>query len=348
MLIIAVLIVVFTPLTAVFVACIAGIIGLVLLVADIVVACCNDGKGIATLLAENGHPILAQMFTGFQWGCDLVEIILPLGAAVKVMSKVGVKQFFKVSWSAMKQTCKETFESVFKSGFKNGFKNALTICAKSFLFDWDDLKLYKKDILNFATEPLENMATHFVKDGDKLVPKSQEAIKTLNEFGLDSLKILDSGDLDWDSIAVRIADMDMRKINMSTDEISRYLNGDLVDGWSGNTSEKQMASYLRSNTYSQAYSALKEEYKLSSREKVNAALSKIAQQQFDLDRMPKITPHDFFSTKKMYFVPYDIHKLVNHNGAIAVYKDAVKTIARSFESSIKNTPWGRIFVNASF
>lgn len=139
--------VVLTPLSAVFVACIAGILGLALLVADIIVACCNDGKGIATLLAENGHPILAQMFTGFQWGCDLVQVILPIGAAVKVISKVGFKQFAKVSLVAMKQTCKETFEAVFKSGFKNGFKNAFKLTAKSLLFDWDDLKLYNKEHL---------------------------------------------------------------------------------------------------------------------------------------------------------------------------------------------------------
>lgn len=347
-LIIAVLIVVFTPLTAVFVACIAGIIGLVLLVADIVVACCNDGKGIATLLAENGHPILAQMFTGFQWGCDLVEIILPLGAAIKVMGKVGVKQFFKISWSSMKQTCKETFEAVFKSGFKDGCKNALTICAKSFLFDWDDLKLYNKDMLNFSKDPLKNMVTHFVQDGDKLVPISDKAISVLDEYGLDSLKILENGDLDWDSIAIKVVDMNMKKINISSDEITSYLNGEMIEGWSGKSVEDQFSKFLRDNTYSQAFSDLKKQFDMSTKTQVVEELQKLAKQQFGLDRLPKVTPHDYFSTKKMYFVPFDIHDLVSHNGAIAVYKDAVKTIARSFESSIKNISWGRIFVNASF
>ena len=75
---------------------------------------------IAELLKENGHPILAQMFTGFQWGCDLVQIVLPLGAAVKAIGKVGFKTFVKASWVATKKTAKESFEAVFRSGFKDG------------------------------------------------------------------------------------------------------------------------------------------------------------------------------------------------------------------------------------
>lgn len=49
----------------------------------------------------------------------------------------------------------------------------------------------------------------------------------------------------------------------------------------------------------------------------------------------------------MMFVPFDIHDLVNHNGAITVYKNSIKTIARSFESAIKNIPIGRILIDAS-
>lgn len=346
-LLVAILIVVLTPLSAVFVACIAGILGLALLVADVVVACCNDGKGIATLLAENGHPILAQMFTGFQWGCDLVQVILPIGAAVKVISKVGFKQFAKVSLVAMKQTCKETFEAVFKSGFKNGFKNAFKLTAKSLLFDWDDLKLYNKDMLNLAKEPLENMVTHFVRDGDRLIPISDKATKVFGEYGIESLKILDNGDIDWETIAIKIVDMDMGKIDIDSKSISSYLNNEMIDGFSGKSPEDQLSRYLRNNTYSQSYSGLQNSMGISDVKQIKAELQNLAKQQFSLDRLPVVTPHDHFSTKQMMFVPFDIHDLVNHNGAITVYKNSIKTIARSFESAIKNIPIGRILIDAS-
>ncbi len=99
---VAILIVVFIPLSAAFVAALAGIIGLALLISDVVCMICNDGKDIATTLRENGHPLLADILQGFQWGCDIVEFVIPLGAAVKTMSRVGAKTFLKTSWSTIK------------------------------------------------------------------------------------------------------------------------------------------------------------------------------------------------------------------------------------------------------
>lgn len=67
--------------------------------------------------------------------------------------------------------------------------------------------------------------------------------------------------------------------------------------------------------------------------------------QFGLNFTPKVTPHDFISTKEMIYVPFDIHSLVNHNGAIAVYKNSLKTIAQSIESAMKNIPFNRMIIN---
>lgn len=51
------------------------------------------------------------------------------------------------------------------------------------------------------------------------------------------------GDVDWKSIAVKVADIDMAKINLPLDNIDNYLFGNL--------SEDKMARFLRRNTYEQ-------------------------------------------------------------------------------------------------
>ena len=345
--VVAVLLVVLTPLTAAFIACVAGIIGLVLLVADLVVAFCNDGKGIAELLKENGHPILAQMFTGFQWGCDLVQIVLPLGAAVKAIGKVGFKTFVKASWVATKKTAKESFEAVFRSGFKDGVKNAFKIAAKSLLFDWDDLKLYNKNMLDLTTAPLRGMEKDFTVGADELIPNSQKARDALEKYGLSSLKILENGDIDWGEMAIKSVDMDMGKIDLSLENIDNYLNGRSLSGVNGKTTEEQMSNFLRKNTYGQAFDNLKLDLGVDTKAAAEKGLQSLGKETFGLDSLPKVTPHDFFSTKQMIFVPTEIHSLVKHNGAIAVYKDSLKMIDFSFSSALKNIPWGRWAVGAA-
>ena len=118
------------------------------------------------------------------------------------------------------------------------------------------------------------------RDGDSLIPISDEAVRTLNEYGMKSLKILDNGDLDWESIAIKVVDMDMGKIDLDSKSISSYLNGEMLDGFSGKSPEDQLSRYLRDNTYSQAYSNLQDSMGLPNTKQIKSELQNLAIEQF--------------------------------------------------------------------
>lgn len=319
---IAVVLVVFAGFAVAFVCAVAGLISLAMTVADVVCMICNDGKDIATTLEENGHPFLAKVYRGVSWGCDLVQIVLPLGAAVKSISTMGFKTFFKTTWSAFKSSLKETYQSIFKSGFKDGLKNFGKLLFKTFVVDIDDLKTVKATKLL----PLKDMSSNFKVDGDRLIPVSDEAKSALNKYGKEFLT-LKNGDVDWKSISIFSAKMDMGDIGVSVADLDNYL--------SGNLTEQEFSKKIRAGTYNLSKTQLAEDLGIS-KNQVNSMLSDFS-----------ITPHDHYSTKVMYFVPTEIHSLVSHNGAIAVYKNSIKTVSENMTAFLSNLG-SYIFENVVF
>ena len=120
------------------IAAIAGIVSLVLTAADVICMVATGGKGIADVLKDNGLGWLGEIFAGITVGCDIVSILFPVGAAIKTMTKVGVKSFVKGSIQAAKYTFVESIEKAFKGGFKNGMKELGKTLFKTFVFDIDD------------------------------------------------------------------------------------------------------------------------------------------------------------------------------------------------------------------
>jgi hypothetical protein len=121
------------------VAAVAGLVSLALYAADGICMLATGGKNLATVFRENGWNVLADIFQGLQVGCDIVSIVFPASAAIKLMAKTGVKIFAKAAFNSAKTALRETMESVFKSGFGKGIINLSKTAFKTFIFDFGDL-----------------------------------------------------------------------------------------------------------------------------------------------------------------------------------------------------------------
>lgn len=123
-------------------AAIIAIIGVVVCVmstimgiADLVCMALTGGKDIATVLAENGHGLLAKIWKGVGIGLDVASIILPIGAGVKFAMEATGKTFKVLLKDAIVSGAKKC-GSFFKhpiaalkaggSSFVNGAKNMWT------------------------------------------------------------------------------------------------------------------------------------------------------------------------------------------------------------------------------
>lgn len=120
------------------IAAIAGIISMALCVADAICMIATGGKSISDLCRENGMNWLGEIFDGISLGCDIVSIILPAGAAIKTMAKMGVKSVLKGTYEAASTIYLKLTKDAFKKGFKNGVKSLGKVIFKTFIFDIDD------------------------------------------------------------------------------------------------------------------------------------------------------------------------------------------------------------------
>lgn len=312
------------------IAAIAGIVSLVLCVADVICMIATGGKDLATIFRENGWNVLADIFQGLSIGCDIVSIVLPAGAAIKSMAKVGVKTFAKASIKAVKVAFKETIEALGKNGFKKGFLTGMKqlgkLTFKTFIFDIDDFTKMKNgkrvfDIMDNSLDPLKTNK-HWTKDGNRLLPepnykpkpgknrsrnvKGQTLDKILKDYGHEFIPLTKSGDVDWKALSVKV---DPVKTNM------KNLDVDLDKFLSGNMSSKEKKNFddiLRNINFKNAEAGLPQGVTKSGLEK---------------ELGYSLTIHEDISTKKCYFVPTEIHANINHNGGIANYKFNLQGIA---------------------
>ncbi len=292
------------------VAAIAGIVSLVLCAADVICMIATGGKDLATVFRENGWNVLADIFQGLSIGCDFVSIVLPAGAAIKAMAKVGVKTFAKASFEAVKIAFKETIEKVFKSGFKNGIKNLGKLAFKTFIFDIDDLTKMGKDgkrVWNLMEDTLkmEPYNKHWIVDGDQLIPNPNTIPGKYNpdgltmeeimrNYGVESIPLNKNGTPNLSSVSVADVPISMKNLEF-----------DIEDVLSGKISDKKFSDLLRDINYANAEAALPEGTTLKSLREQAGVL---------------ITPHEDLSMKRVFYVPSIIHGNLGHTGGVANYK----------------------------
>lgn len=87
------------------------------------------GKDIYTLLKDSGHPVLAEMFAGLQWGATIAAAALSIVQLGTQIAKVGFKGFItggeKGFFNIIKYHAKTIFNGIkadFKSVFGKGLK----------------------------------------------------------------------------------------------------------------------------------------------------------------------------------------------------------------------------------
>ena len=326
------------------VAAIAGLIGLVLCVADIICMIATGGKSIADLCNENGLGWLGQIFSGLSFGCDLVAILLPIGAAIKSIAKVGIISFAKGAWASLKASFKEMIEAVwtkgFKTGFKNGVKNTFNLLFKTFIFDVDDISRIDngKRIFDFKADVLPERLPNTGKDGywdlvdGKYYPRDSAipADKRYNPDGLSMKQLFDQecaklgididhiptdkyGNPDFNVVSAKNSKIKMKNMDIDYDN---YLQGKLK--------EDDMGDIIRNINFKNADADLAK--------RNNGMKYKSLQESLDV----KLTRHETFNMKRVNYVPTAIHANLAHNGGVSRLKFLIKQIPGQPELIIRN------------
>lgn len=304
------------------VAAIAGIVSLVLCAADVICVIATGGKNLSTVFRENGWDVLADIFQELQVGCDIVSIVFPAGAAIKTMSKVGIKSFAKASFQAVKRAFKESIEALGKNGFqksfKAGMKNLGSMAFKTFIFDIDDFTRIKggKRVwdLKGDTFPIRNPSKNWTIDGDRLIPSESvipDGRSNLNKLTMAEImrqeKFSDfpgyipykNGEPDFSVFSVAEADMNMKKFN-----VDKVLSGEY--------NSRNFSDELRKMNMKDANRTL--------RDRVKTGEGKYTKTQLEKKLGYKLTWHEASGMKKSYLVPTEIHSNVQHIGAVKEFK----------------------------
>lgn len=295
------------------IAAIAGLVSLVLCIADVICMIATGGKSIADVCREKGLGWLGEIFDGVSIGCDIVSIVLPLGAAIKSIAKVGVKTFAKASIKAMKVAFKETCEPLGKNGFKKGFKygmkNLGKLAFKTFVFDIDDISKLNngKRTWNLMEETVDMIGPNknWIKSNGELIPSADNIPKLCNpdeltmkellsKYGVDSIPIDKTGVIDLSAISVAESPISMKNLDIDIDGVL-----------SGEISEKNFFAQLRRFNFNNADDALPKGVTLETLEN-----------QFGF----KIARHEDFNMKKVFYVPTQIHANLGHTGGVSNFK----------------------------
>lgn len=302
------------------VAAIAGIISLVLCAADIICMIATGGKDLSAVFRENGWNVLADIFQGLQIGCDIVSIVLPAGAAIKVMSKIGVGSFVKASLRAFKAAFKEAAEVWGKNSIKGRLKYFGKMAFKTFVFDIDDLTKVKngkrvwnlKESVPKATNPSKNWTI----EGEQLIASTEVIPGKYNPQKLTMAEIMGqekfsqfpdtipykNGEPDLSGFAVAEADINMKKFN--ADDILNKMVNNKID-------EKRFSNKLREMNFKTADEELLRKTGMTKKEWIEKAGF-------------KLTWHEDLNMKKCYLVPTEIHANLKHIGAVGNFKISFK------------------------
>lgn len=189
------------------------------------------GKDIYTLLKESGHPILAEMFAGLQWGSTIAAAALSLVQLGTQIAKVGFKTFItggqegfanimKYHLKTLFGGIKADFKSVFGKGLKMGdrLKAVWNIVVLNQSGDFS----FKNSILDYRNgEKVITAVTNVgFDDNSNLVVKSDSAAQALGTNVGDTVSTKKSSfvfdntvDYNWtDYGAQKIGEVDVMKM----------------------------------------------------------------------------------------------------------------------------------------
>lgn len=296
------------------VAAIAGIISLVLCIADTICVIATGGKDLSDIFREKGWNVLADIFEGLQIGCDIVSILLPAGAAIKAMSKIGVKNFAKLSLKALKTAIRETVDALWKNGFKksfmDGLKNFRKIFVKTFIFDIDDFTKVKdgQRVWNLMADQFDMRSPNknwIIGDG-KLIPSPVEIPGKQNPNKLTTAELMGQNKPDMfpDTIPYnnRYADLSKFSVAEAPNSMRKFNIDEYLDGSNRNEFKRKLRDWNTENA---------DKWILDHIGKTKEDFEKL----FGL----KMTWHEDVKMKKCFLVPMFIHGNLGHAGAVSKF-----------------------------
>jgi hypothetical protein len=154
------------------------------------IATAITGKDIYTLLKESGHPILAEMFAGLEWGATIAAVALSFVQLGTQIAKVGLKNFLtggqkgfanimKYHFKTFANGIKADFKSVFGKGLKAGdrLKAVWNIAVLNQSGDFS----FKQSVLNYRSgDKVITAVTNIgFDDNQNLIIKNDSAAQVL-------------------------------------------------------------------------------------------------------------------------------------------------------------------------
>lgn len=260
------------------------------------VAVLVTGKDVYTLLKESGHPILAELFAGLQWGTTIAAVALSFVQLGAQIGKVGLKSFLtggeKGIWNIAKYHFKN-FANGIKSDFKSIFGKGLKM-GDRLKATWNIVVLNQSGDFNLNQSIMSyqsgeaiiragSSSKHIMLDEQgNYVPKSQELKDVLASYGFDTDVIHtrrygNSVDFDWDYYGSKAGTSDF--MSMYSNNKNNILGGEFD---------------LRTNFWGDA----------------------------EVDKIPGMTRHELYNVEggyvSIYQVPTEIHQKLSHNGGTSV------------------------------
>lgn len=261
------------------------------------------GKDFYTFLVDSGHPFLAELFAGVEWGATIAATAVGLYSLGSQIAKVGLKSFLTGGQKGFGNIVKYHFKNIvngIKADFKSVFGKDLKFGQRAKAV-WNIVVLnqsgdfnFKQSILDFRSGAsimrVSDNSKHIgINDDGTLYPKSDELKNALSDLGLDTNTIHtknygNSVDFDWDYYGKPAGECDF---------MSLYSNNNNVANLDG--------SGLRDAIWKDA----------------------------GVVKTSGITRHEIYNLSdgivQIYEVPYALHSKMPHNGGISVvsgiYKD---------------------------
>lgn len=309
---VAVVICVFCPAAVIaIIGVIAGALSAIMGIADMACMLCNNGKGIAETLEENGYSTLAKIWSGTNNGLDIASLILPAGAGFKLF-KSTAKTTLKVS---LKNFAKHPFKSI-GNGSKNKLKTISTNIKKwGSEFAENPLKKLGSSLLNQlkSVSGYDDIAD-LSKIGDlkKFVPKEKLIGNTLDSLRNENFDNISKFKFEYtDDDLEKNVRSKVKKVNrkgeMKKEEdinksVRYYLQKQILDRI--NTDDKFRKDFMEQTGVNTALHG-----------KRNSNMT-VKQFRDELSRN-NLTPHEDFDRNIIQIVPRECHGLIDHNGGTA-------------------------------
>lgn len=299
-------------------------------IADMVCMATHGGKGIADVLAENGHDVLAKIWSGTSTGFDIASIILPVGAGVKGTMEVTKQSCGRVVKDSLKAKGKNVMSGLSKAAHPiDTFKNSkfFVSCGENGLLKtlgkstWNATKSLTglDDIIDLKN--IKALANGSLTDGirGKVL---NDAIEAGN---LDNISLFE-GEVDMDKVFKDLTEGDKLKMkkngklrtNSEMGEVVRNdmqsnFKDDLLDKIS--TDEKFAKKLQRKTGINTSLRGTKDPSRMT-KEQLNKQLSRL-----------KLTLHEDFDRNLIQIVPRDLHKAISHTGGTSRTKNnLLKTV----------------------